>query len=86
MASSPMTPRQFLGKEHYQRLAEVARTPEDGPVPAWFEDYREAERAGQSLLIWSPIVIPGLLQRLSMPASCSWHSKQIRRTKRSTRW
>jgi transcriptional regulator with XRE-family HTH domain len=47
--------------EHYQRLAELARA-SDGPVPAWFEDYLEAERAAQSLLIWSPIVIPGLLQ------------------------
>jgi transcriptional regulator with XRE-family HTH domain len=47
--------------EHYQRLTELARAA-DGPVPAWFEDYLEAERAAQSLLIWSPIVIPGLLQ------------------------
>jgi hypothetical protein len=50
-----------LDIEHYQRLAELART-SDGPVPTWFEDYLEAERAAQSLLIWSPIVIPGLLQ------------------------
>jgi transcriptional regulator with XRE-family HTH domain len=50
-----------LDMEHYQRLADLART-SDGPVPAWFEDYLEAERAAQSLLIWSPIVIPGLLQ------------------------
>lgn len=50
-----------LDVEHYQRLAELARAA-DGPVPAWFEDYLEAERAAQSLLIWSPIVIPGLLQ------------------------
>jgi transcriptional regulator with XRE-family HTH domain len=47
--------------EHYQRLADLARAA-DGPVPAWFEDYLEAERAAQSLLIWSPIVVPGLLQ------------------------
>jgi transcriptional regulator with XRE-family HTH domain len=50
-----------LDIDHYQRLADLARTP-DSPVPAWFEDYLEAERAAQSLLIWSPIVIPGLLQ------------------------
>jgi hypothetical protein len=50
-----------LDTGHYQRLAELARAA-DGPVPAWFEDYLEAERAAQSLLIWSPIVIPGLLQ------------------------
>lgn len=50
-----------LDIDHYQRLADLARTP-DSPVPAWFEDYLEAEREAQSLLIWSPIVIPGLLQ------------------------
>jgi transcriptional regulator with XRE-family HTH domain len=50
-----------LDIEHYQRLADLART-SDGPVPTWFEDYLEAERAAQSLLTWSPIVIPGLLQ------------------------
>ncbi len=31
-------------------------------VPTWFEDWLDAEREAQSLLIWSPIVIPGLLQ------------------------
>lgn len=50
-----------IDTEHYQRLADLARAA-DGPVPAWFEDYLEAERAAQSLAIWSPIVIPGLLQ------------------------
>jgi transcriptional regulator with XRE-family HTH domain len=29
--------------EHYQRLAELART-SDGPVPAWFEYWLERER------------------------------------------
>jgi transcriptional regulator with XRE-family HTH domain len=42
-------------------LAELARS-SDGPVPTWFEDWLDAEREAQSLLIWSPIVIPGLLQ------------------------
>jgi transcriptional regulator with XRE-family HTH domain len=42
-------------------LAELARA-SDGPIPTWFEDWLDAEREAQSLLIWSPIVIPGLLQ------------------------
>ena len=42
-------------------LAELARAG-DGPIPTWFENYLEAERNAQSLIIWSPIVIPGLLQ------------------------
>lgn len=50
-----------LDRELFGRWAAFARRT-DGPVPAWFEDYLEAERAAQSLLIWSPIVIPGLLQ------------------------
>jgi transcriptional regulator with XRE-family HTH domain len=50
-----------LDRELYGRWAAFARRT-DGPVPTWFEDYLEAERAAQSLLIWSPIVIPGLLQ------------------------
>jgi hypothetical protein len=45
----------------FRRWAAFARRT-DGPIPTWFEDYLEAERAAQSLLIWSPIVIPGLLQ------------------------
>ena len=48
-------------RELLRRWAAFARRT-DGPVPSWFEDYLEAERAAQSLLIWSPIVIPGLLQ------------------------
>ena len=50
-----------LDRELYGRWAAFARRT-DGPVPTWFEDYLEAERTAQSLLIWSPIVIPGLLQ------------------------
>jgi hypothetical protein len=34
----------------------------DGPVPTWFEDWLEAERAAHTLRIWSPTLIPGLLQ------------------------
>ena len=34
----------------------------DGPVPTWFEDWLEAEGEAQSLRIWSPTLVPGLLQ------------------------
>lgn len=50
-----------LDTDLYADFAELARSG-DGPIPTWFEDYLEAEREAQSLLIWSPIVIPGLLQ------------------------
>lgn len=50
-----------LDAELFADLAELARS-SDGPVPTWFEDYMEAEREAQSLMVWSPIVIPGLLQ------------------------
>lgn len=50
-----------LDRELFGRWATFARRI-DGPVPTWFEDYLEAEGAAQSLLTWSPIVIPGLLQ------------------------
>jgi transcriptional regulator with XRE-family HTH domain len=43
------------------RLAVLARSA-DGPVPAWFEDWLEAERTASMLRIWQPIIIPGLLQ------------------------
>jgi transcriptional regulator with XRE-family HTH domain len=45
----------------FGRLAVLARRG-DGPVPAWFEDWLEAEGTAQSLRLWSPILIPGLLQ------------------------
>jgi transcriptional regulator with XRE-family HTH domain len=50
-----------LDADLFADLTELARSG-DGPIPTWFEDYLEAEREAQSLLIWSPIVIPGLLQ------------------------
>lgn len=31
-------------------------------MPTWFEDWLEAEHEAQSLRIWSPTLIPGLLQ------------------------
>jgi transcriptional regulator with XRE-family HTH domain len=42
-------------------LTELARGA-DGPVPTWFEDWLEAEAEAQELLVWSPMLIPGLLQ------------------------
>ncbi len=50
-----------LDADLFADLTELARSA-DGPIPSWFEDYLQAEREAQSLLIWSPIVIPGLLQ------------------------
>jgi transcriptional regulator with XRE-family HTH domain len=43
------------------RLAGLARRT-DGPVPAWFEDWLEAEREALTLRYWQPIIIPGLFQ------------------------
>ena len=43
------------------RLAALARRA-DGPVPAWFEDWLEAEREALTLRYWQPIIIPGLFQ------------------------
>jgi hypothetical protein len=43
------------------RLAALARRA-DGPVPAWFEDWLEAERQALTLRYWQPIIIPGLFQ------------------------
>ncbi len=47
--------------ELFGRLAVLARRA-DGPVPSWFEDWLEAEREAASLRIWSPMLVPGLLQ------------------------
>jgi transcriptional regulator with XRE-family HTH domain len=47
--------------EHYQRLAELART-SDGPVPAWFEYWLERERTAHMLRYWSPIIVPALFE------------------------
>jgi transcriptional regulator with XRE-family HTH domain len=43
------------------RLATLARRA-DGPIPSWFESWLEAERAAHMLRLWSPVLIPGLLQ------------------------
>lgn len=43
------------------RLAKLARRA-DGPIPSWFATWLEAERAAHTLRLWSPILVPGLLQ------------------------
>ena len=50
-----------LDTEHYQRLADLART-SDGPVPAWFEYWLEREQAAHILRYWSPIIVPALFE------------------------
>lgn len=47
--------------EHYQRLAELART-SDGPVPAWFEYWLERERTAHMLRYWSPLIMTPIFQ------------------------
>jgi transcriptional regulator with XRE-family HTH domain len=50
-----------LDEDLFGRLATLARRA-DGPVPTWFEDWLEAEREAHTLRLWSPTLIPGLLQ------------------------
>jgi transcriptional regulator with XRE-family HTH domain len=50
-----------LDREMFGRLAVLARRA-DGVVPTWFEGWLEAEREAQELRIWSPVLVPGLLQ------------------------
>jgi transcriptional regulator with XRE-family HTH domain len=50
-----------LDPDLFGRLAVLARRA-DGPVPTWFEDWLQAESEAQSLRLWSPVLIPGLLQ------------------------
>jgi hypothetical protein len=50
-----------LDADLFGRLAVLARRA-DGPVPTWFEDWLQSEGEAQSLRIWSPTLIPGLLQ------------------------
>jgi transcriptional regulator with XRE-family HTH domain len=42
-------------------LAELARA-SDGPIPAWFEDFLQAEREAHTLRFWQPLIVPGPLQ------------------------
>lgn len=50
-----------LDQGFFARLVKLARSAE-GPVPTWFEDWLQAEQGAQTLSVWSPILIPGLLQ------------------------
>jgi transcriptional regulator with XRE-family HTH domain len=50
-----------IDTEHYQRLADLART-SDGPVPAWFEYWLERERTAHMLRYWSPIIVHPLFE------------------------
>jgi transcriptional regulator with XRE-family HTH domain len=50
-----------LDERLFGRLAVLAKRA-DGPVPTWFEDWLEAEREAHTLRIWSPTLVPGLLQ------------------------
>lgn len=50
-----------LDTELFSDLTELARSG-DGPVPTWFEDWLEAEREAVTLRLWSPLLVPGLLQ------------------------
>lgn len=52
----PAGPTGFVG-----RLAALARRA-GGPVPSWFESWLEAERDAHMLRLWSPVLVPGLLQ------------------------
>lgn len=50
-----------LDEDLLGRLAKLARSA-DGPIPAWFETYLEAEREAVMLRYWQPIIVPGLFQ------------------------
>lgn len=50
-----------IDTEHYQRLADLART-SDGPVPAWFEYWLERERTAHMLRYWQPIIVPAMFE------------------------
>ena len=50
-----------LDEELFKRFAKLARST-DGPIPAWFESWLEAEREAHTLRYWQPLIIPGLFQ------------------------
>ena len=53
----------FLGAElRRARLGESRNRGTPADTPTWFQDWLEAEGEAQSLRIWSPTVVPGLLQ------------------------
>jgi transcriptional regulator with XRE-family HTH domain len=50
-----------LDRELFGRWTAFARRT-DGPIPNWFESWLEAEREAHTLRLWSPLLVPGLLQ------------------------
>jgi transcriptional regulator with XRE-family HTH domain len=48
-----------MDAELFERFAKLARRA-DGPVPAWFEAWLDAEREAQVLRDWAPIILPAL--------------------------
>ena len=50
-----------LDEDLFGRFARLARSA-DGPIPAWFETYLEAEREAVMLRYWQPVIVPGLFQ------------------------
>jgi transcriptional regulator with XRE-family HTH domain len=50
-----------LDSDLFGRMAILARRA-DGAVPSWFEGWLEAEREAHTLRVWSPLLVPGLLQ------------------------
>jgi transcriptional regulator with XRE-family HTH domain len=50
-----------LDKDLFGRFVKLARAT-DGPIPAWFESWLEAEQEALMLKYWQPIIIPGLFQ------------------------
>jgi transcriptional regulator with XRE-family HTH domain len=50
-----------LDADMFRRMATLARRAE-GPVPRWFEDWLRAESEAQTLRVWQPLIIPGLMQ------------------------
>ena len=51
-----------LDPDLFGRFATLASLSEGAPIPAWFEEWLEAERVAQVLRYWQPIIIPGILQ------------------------
>jgi len=50
-----------LDVELFERWAVLARRT-DGPIPSWFESWLEAEGKAHALMIWQPLIVPGLFQ------------------------
>ena len=50
-----------LDAELFERWAVLARRT-DGPIPSWFESWLEAEGKAHALMIWQPLIVPGLFQ------------------------